>query len=200
VLQFSGKVAESKLAAQRAYEADAYLRDASAIVLRLFDTSLELKRYSEAAGWCERGRESFPSEWTFRMCRLSLMAWSPEVEADVPAAWQVLAEIDTVAAPGDRVWLRPQMTMMVAAVVAAAGLRDSAERVIDRARAEAPADPALTYYEALARVRLGQRAEAAERLATLLRRSPIFEAFLRSHSAFEPLWSDPRLRRWSAAR
>jgi tetratricopeptide (TPR) repeat protein len=194
VLQFSGNVAESNLAAQRAYEVDAYLSDASTIVLRLFDTSLELGRYAEAGEWCDRGRQAFPAEWTFRMCRLTLMAWSPEEEADVPVAWQVLAEIDTVAAPGDRSWLHPQMTMMVAAVVAAAGLPDSAERVTDRARAEAPADPELPYYEALARVRLGQRAEAAEQLAMLLRRSPNFEAFLRSHSAFKSLWSDPRLR------
>ena len=194
VLQFSGKVAESNLAAQRAYEADAYLSDASAIVLRLFDTSLELGRYSEAAQWCERGRQAFPREWTFLMCRLSLMAWSPEVRPDVPTAWAILAEIDTVAPAGYRPWLRPQMTMLVAAVVGAAGLRDSAVRIVDRARAVAPSDPELPYYEALARVRLGQPHEAAGQLAKFLGRSPNFEAFLRSHSAFEPLWTDPRLR------
>jgi eukaryotic-like serine/threonine-protein kinase len=192
VLHFSGKVAEANLAARQAYEADAFLADADAIVLRLFDTSLELRRYPEAEDWCDRGRRDFPADWRFRMCRLSLLAWSPEVRPDPNEAWRVLAELDSLATIDERSWLRPQMTLIVAAVLAAAGQRDSAERVIARASAS-QGDPDIIYYAALARARLGQHREAAALLVTLLRRLPNFEPFLRGHPSFAELWGEPGL-------
>jgi TolB-like protein/tetratricopeptide (TPR) repeat protein len=192
VLHFAGKVAEANLAAGQAYEADAYLADADAIVLRLFDTSLELRRYPDAAQWCERGARTFPGDWRFRMCRLSLLAWSPEMRPDPGEAWRLLAELDSLASADERSWLRPQMTMVVAAVLAAAGLRDSAERVIARVSG-AEADPDVIYYEALARARMGQREAAAALVAELLRRLPNFAPFLRGHSSLADLWTDPRL-------
>jgi serine/threonine-protein kinase len=194
VLQFSGKLAEANLAAKRAYEADAYLRDASGIVLRLFNTSLNLKRYAEAADWCERGRLAFPREWFFLMCQLSLMAWSPPVRPDAEKAWGVMAGLDSVAPADALPWLRPQMTMIVATVLARAGLPDSAERVIVQARAAGAADPELAYYEALAWLRLGQSKKAAVLIRQLLQQGPNFEAFLRSQSLLTPVWTDPVLQ------
>jgi hypothetical protein len=85
------------------------------------------------------------------------------------------------------------MTMMVAAVLARAGLGDSAERVIARTKRAAPPDPQLPYYEALARVRLKQPVIAAGLVEELVRRSPNLLRFLRSRTAFESLWDDPRL-------
>jgi len=84
--------------------------------------------------------------------------------------------------------------MMVAAVLARAGLADSAEQVIARTKMTAPPDPQLPYYEALARVRLKQPLVAAGLLEALVRRSPNLLRFFRSRPAFEPLWDDPRLR------
>jgi serine/threonine-protein kinase len=193
VLQFRGKLAESNLAAKRAYEADAYLRNASDIVLRLFDTSLNLKRYDEAAEWCDRGRRSYPQEWVFLMCELNLMAWSPTSRPDVEKAWEIIAELDGVAAPDDVSWIKPQMTMILAAVLARAGLRDSSEGVIGRARIAGEADPWLPYYEALARVRLTQSDKAIQLLEELLRRTPNFLRFFQGQSQFAGLWKDPRL-------
>jgi serine/threonine-protein kinase len=193
VLQFRGKLAESNLAAKRAYEADAYLRNASDIVLRLFDTSLNLKRYDEAAEWCDRGRRSYPQEWVFLMCELNLMAWSPTIRPDLERAWEIIAELDGVAAPDDVSWIKPQMTMILAAVLARAGLRDSSEGVIGRARIAGEADPWLPYYEALARVRLTQSDKAIQLLEELLRRTPNFLRFFQGQSQFAGLWKDPRL-------
>ena len=132
------------------------------------------------------------------MCRLSLLAWSPAIRPDAGQAWRLLGELDTLSSADERPWLRPQMTMVVAAVLAAAGLRDSAERVIART-AKAGANPDLIYFEALARARLGQRAAAAGLLEELLRRLPNFAPFLRGHSSFAGLWSDPRLRTFSGS-
>ena len=194
VLQFSGKLAEANLAARSAFEADAYLADAAAIVTRLFETSLELRRFDEAEQWCDRGRLSFPRNWRFRMCQLSLQAWSPTARPDLSRAWRLLEQLDSLATADERPWLRPQMTMIVATVAAAAGLKDSAERIIAAANAAAPDNPDMPYYEALARVRLAQPAAAARLLGVLLRRTPNFLPILRSQSEFDGLWSDPGLR------
>jgi TolB-like protein len=194
VLQYRGKLAEANVAAKRAYETDAYLRDATAIVLRLFDTSLNLKRYGEAADWCERGRRTFPKAWVFRMCQLSLMAWSPSVEPNVEKAWHILGELDAVASPDVLSWAKPQMTMIVAAVIGRATLRDSAERVITRAKSAGGTDPDIPYYEALARMRLGQSDEAARLLQGIIRQTPDDIPLLRSEAPFSSLWDHPRLR------
>ena len=97
VLLFEGEVAQANLAARQAYEADAWLTDANAIVLRLSVTSLELRRYAEASRWCDLGARAFPDDWQFRMCRLYLLAWSPAVTPDVRQAWRVLSELDSLA-------------------------------------------------------------------------------------------------------
>jgi TolB-like protein len=194
VLQFSGKLAEANLVARSAFEADAYLADAAAIVTRLFETSLELRRFDEAEQWCDRGRLSFPRNWRFRMCQLSLQAWSPTARPDLSRAWRLLEQLDSLATADERPWLRPQMTMIVATVAAATGLKDSAERIIAAANAAAPDNPDMPYYEALARVRLAQPAAAARLLGVLLRRTPNFLPILRSQSEFDGLWSDPGLR------
>ena len=162
VLQFSGKLAEANLAARSAFEADAFLSDAADIVMRLFETSLELRRYDDAQRWCDQGGGTFPRDWRFRMCQLSLQAWSPSVQPDLSRSWQLFGELDSLATPDERPWLHPQMMLLVAAVAAAAGLPDSAEHVIAAANAAATAENSdMAYYEALVRVRLGQPAAAA---------------------------------------
>jgi serine/threonine protein kinase len=193
VLEFSGKVAEANLAAQRAYETDAYLRDANIIMFRAFDTALNLKRFADAQSWCERGRRAFPKDWTFLMCQLSLLGWSPLDAPNVDRAWGVLRQLDGMAPPDAMTWIKPEMTMMVAAVVARAGLADSAKRVIAHIKASGPPDPQLPFYEALARVRLNQPALAAGLVKDLVARTPNFLTFFRSQSAFQTLWDDPRL-------
>src|SRR5439155_423189 len=52
LLQARGKVAEANLAAERAYRADAFLRDAAEIVYRLYYTSSDLDRQADALRWC----------------------------------------------------------------------------------------------------------------------------------------------------
>jgi tetratricopeptide (TPR) repeat protein len=190
VLQFAGKLDASNVAARRAYDADAFLADADAIVLRLFETAFELGRFAEAGQWCERGARTYPANWHFRLCRLRLLAWSPQVRPDVPTAWRLLRELDSLADPDERPWLRPQMRLVVAAVIAAAGLRDSAERVIAAVEPAGSGDPDLLYYEALARARLGQARTVAGLLEELLRRIPNYRPILRGQWEFRDAWRD----------
>jgi tetratricopeptide (TPR) repeat protein len=154
VLQVEGKYAEANLAAQRAYTADAYFRDADDIVLRLWLTSFELGREAEARRWCERGQRSFPDNWLFRLCELTMMVGFPSRPPDVPAAWRVADEMLAVAPADIRTWLGPRAQALAAGVVAHAGMRDSALRVVARARSQAPDDAELLYFESLVRLNL----------------------------------------------
>ena len=187
VLQFAGKLDAANVAAEAAYDADAFLADADAIVLRLFETAFELGRFAEAGDWCERGAQTYPESWHFRLCRLRLLAWSPQVRPDVPAAWRILDQLDSLADPDERPWLGPQMRLAVAAVIAAAGLRDSAERVIATVGTAGSGDPDC-HYEALARARLGQVRTVAALLKELLRWIPNYAPILRSHLEFRDAW------------
>ena len=73
-------------------------------------------------------------------------------------------------------------------------MRDSAEAVIRRARAAAPDDSQLDFYEAEARMLLGDHEAALRLLERDLKNDPAFKAYLRVYPLFRPLWSDARFR------
>jgi TolB-like protein len=199
LLQASGQLAEANLLARRAYEADAYLADSPQLLFRLYYTSRDLGRDAEASRWCETGYNRFPSDWHFTFCRLSLLARSDsvpgtrEARADIPRAWQMLAQLERLTPPEDRAAL-PRWQIRVAGVIGRAGLRDSAEAVIRRARALAPTDREMDFYEAEARLMLGDRDAALTLLAHDLELNPQFREYTRVYPAFRPLWTDPRFQ------
>jgi serine/threonine-protein kinase len=194
VLEAAGKYAEANRAAQQAFEADAFLRDADEIVFRLFKTAFELERLPDAIRWCEQGQRSFPNDWYFPYCHLQLLGWPLTAAPNARSVWRVVEDVRRVSAPEDWVWLGPRVHMMAAAALARVGLPDSADRVIRRARTEAPDDPQLLYYEAVARLRLAQPDSALHLLAALVGQSPEDKPYLRVHSLFRPLWGDPRFQ------
>jgi tetratricopeptide (TPR) repeat protein len=83
---------------------------------------------------------------------------------------------------------------MAAAVVGRAGLADSAEAVIRRARRVAPEDSELDFYEAETRMLLGDREAALQLLERDLKTNPRFRAYMRAYTLFRPLWNDPRFK------
>ena len=194
-LQLQGKMEQALDAAERAYTADAYLANAPEIVYRLFYASFQLERYASAVNWCATGRRRFPSDWLFLQCQLTLQASSPDMRPSVPAAWRVVGDIASVEPPQTRSWAEPRLRMMVAGVIARAGLRDSAEQVIRAARAAAPDDPELLYQEALARVRLSQADSAVQLLAKLLEGAPDFRPYLRRDVQLRALAGNPAFQR-----
>ena len=81
--------------------------------------------------------------------------------------------------------------MMMAAVLANAGLTDSAVSVIQRARARESKSPFLAYYEAWARMNLGQRDTAILRLSDFLAARPGLRARVAGDWLWEPLADEP---------
>jgi len=194
-LQLQGNMEQALDAAERAYAADAYLANAPEIVFRLFYASFQLERYADALNWCATGRRRFPSDWLFLQCQLTLQVSSPDMRPSVAAAWRVVGDIPSIEPLQTRSWAEPRLRMMVAGVIARAGLGDSAEHVIQAARSAAPDDAELLYLEALARVRLSQPDSAVQLLTNLLRGAPDFRPYLRRDVQLRALGSYPAFRR-----
>jgi hypothetical protein len=153
------------MAAARAYEADAYLRNADLILWRLFSSSYDLEDLVESEKWCHELGRRFPSDQRFAECQLWLMSMHG-ARIDIERAWELAGQYERASTPEkvelDRRWA----AMAVAAVLATAGKADSARAVAVRARATAAIDPArdLTYLEAFVRSLLGDEQVALDLL------------------------------------
>ncbi len=190
-----GAFEEANLAARRAYEADAFLSDAQSIMFRLYLTSLLMRQWDRAAQWCAQGYARFPQHWLFSFCQLTQLYTPGPTPPDVSRGWRLVAQLDTLVPPNTRSTFRPRWRMMMAAVLARAGLTDSARATVRAARKTSPGDAQLDFYEASARVRLGDTTDAIRLLGRYLASSPESKAFIGRDPEFEPLWNDPRFQR-----
>jgi serine/threonine-protein kinase len=190
LLQAKGQLGEANVLARRAYEADAFLTESPQILFRLYYTSLDLGRESDAVRWCDAGQRRFADDWRFTFCELRILARSSAAQPEVSRAWELVSELERV---GPAPYL-PRWQIMAAAVVGRAGLADSAEAVIRRARRVAPEDSELDFYEAETRMLLGDREAALQLLERDLKTNPRFRAYMRAYTLFRPLWNDPRFK------
>lgn len=180
-----GGETDAKLAAARAYEEDAYLSNADVIIYRLFLNSYDLSQFVDAVHWCDAGRRRFPANYRFTSCRLWLMTTRAE-EPDVALAWTLADSTWKLAPTSDREFQKLGAQMMVAAVLARAGLADSARRVARRARGSPDVDPTrdLAMMETFVRLLLGDRDTALSTLKVYLAANPQRRAGL----AEDPGW------------
>lgn len=165
----TGDLTESSLAAQRAYEADAYLDMANEILWRLFTTSFDDGRLNQARTWCQEGRRRFPEYFRFSECKL-LELTIPSVPPDVDAAWRYARETVDAAPEASKPVEERKALIRVAEVLARAELPDSAEAVLAQARAggEAEQNPDLVFTEARTQTVLGNYDRAVDLLRQLL--------------------------------
>lgn len=163
------------LAAQRAYEEDAYLAVANDVLWRLFNGLHDLGSFRQAQGWCRVGAERFPHDYRFRLCQLWLMT-TPAVQPDPDAAWELLARVDSLAPDPQRPYVKALGQMIVGGVLAREGLVDSARSVLVRARAAADhtVDPTgeLLAVEAFMRTLLADRDTAIALLKRFVAANP----------------------------
>ncbi len=164
---------ESYNLARRAYEADAYLTAAPEILWRLFATSYDLEQFANAERWCDEELRRFPQHLAAARCQL-LMMTTKAIPADPTEAWRRAAELERVAPTPQREYYRREGQIFVGAVLARAGLPDSARRVLVRARADRQVDPRgeLMGLEAFVRTMLGDKKEAVDLLQQYLTEHP----------------------------
>ncbi len=186
---------DSKLAARRAYEEDAYLSNADLVIWRLFTTSYDLEQFTEAKHWCEVGTHRFPTEPRFDECALRLMA-APAESADVRRAWRLADSLATQAPEGERAYRRGMGQALAALVVAKAGLADSARHVLARVDVPAASDPTrdVNWDEACAWLVLGDEDAALRELKIYATANPANGLADDNNWQFRSLRSDPRFQ------
>ncbi len=188
-------VSDAKIAAQRAYEQDAYLAAAADVLWRLQQTSYDLQNFPQAAHWCDVGHQRFPQNPRFVECQLWVMGTNA-VPADPVRAWSLVDSLVALTAPRERDYRRSEAQMLVGGVLARAGLVDSAKRVMVRARATPAVDPALDLVaiEAAVRTMIGDKDEAIRLLSRYIAANPEHrEGFAtQNYWWWQPLHDDQR--------
>jgi TolB-like protein/tRNA A-37 threonylcarbamoyl transferase component Bud32 len=164
---------DAKLAGLRAYEADAYLRDAPQVINRLFIASYDLAQFTDAAHWCQEGARRFPNDFNFIKCQLWVMSTKVK-EPDVKLAWKLADSLPKLSPAGRQEYDAREARMIVAMVLARAGLADSAGRVAQRARAGPDVDPDqnLAYSEVYVHILRGDKDKAFDALKRYLAANP----------------------------
>jgi tetratricopeptide (TPR) repeat protein len=155
---------ESHALAQRAYDADAYLTAAPDILWRLYATSYDLEQFPNAQKWCDEFKRRFPENLGAARCQLWILT-AKGIKPEVPEAWRRAAEYARLAPANEKEYYSREGQIVVAWVLARAGLPDSARRVLVRARTNDKAvDPReeLVGYEGLVRAQIGDKKEAVD--------------------------------------
>ncbi len=168
-----GEVAQAKLAAESAYEADPFLENANLTLWRLVSASWDLNDAVEAERYCNEGLRRFPDDYRFHQCRLMLQGL-PERTPDIDEAWQRLAEFAELSPPQVREVNRHKGMMYVAMALARANQPDSARAVALNGRVPAEEDPIreVSYFEAFVRTWLGDYDEATRLMGLYLAANP----------------------------
>lgn len=112
------------------------------------------------------------------------------------SAWRLADSLQQTAAASDREYQGLNARMLVAGVLARAGLADSARRLAARSRGRPEIDPTrdLLFTEAIVRTMLGDKDEALKALKSYLAVNPEKRAQLAEDPGwyFRSLAEDPR--------
>ncbi len=189
-----GQFAEAAAAAKRAFEADAFF-EIRRIVAIGFMAALHAGEFEDARQWCRTGLAHYAGDPRFTECELTLLGWTAASRGQATDAWRVLDDIERrdtlhMLAP---TW--GYRRLMVAAVLARAGMTDSARHILDAVRAAAPADPrkrSTLSTEAYVQLLLGDRDAAIANLTEYLRATPMARAQVARNPWFQTLRGDPR--------
>lgn len=161
------------LTARRAYEEDAFLQNADLIVQRLFWGHYDLEQFTDAARWCQEGARRFHDNYDFIECQLRLML-TPIGEADVDSAWQLREEFVSLAPETRKPFVDRMGYLLVAGVLAKAGLSDSASSLFERGKGDEEVDPQqeLMVTEAAIRATTGDPDGALDLLRRYVAANP----------------------------
>jgi len=155
-----GEPFEAITAARNAYRNDAFLGVIDGVLWRLYSASYDIEDYGQATEWCLRGYDRFPENFRFTQCRIFLLTMRAAGTPDVDGAWELLAELEPLLPGGAAgTLLRSLNQMALGGVIARAGLPDSANAVLLRARLTPEQDPGgdTPTVEAAMRVIMGDK-------------------------------------------
>ncbi len=143
--QISASFEEAAMYAHRALEADAFLHERHEIINRLYRVEMDRERFSEAADWCRKGHEEYPTSYLFVECYLVLSTVSP-TRIPMDSAYRLLAQFRRLDPPRPRAtWdYQPIFRQTLLARLWARDNRpDSALAILNRMRSAVAADTLL---------------------------------------------------------
>ncbi len=182
----TGQFDKAKLSARRALNADAFLENAREIISILTLVALEERDFDEALRWTAEGLRRYPRNLAFVNLALLIYASDGAPKAAPAEGWKLVDQLEE--GTPEESW--PSWHMMMAAVLARAGLEDSARAVISWTRDSGLEDPWAAYYEANARLLLGERDATLRLLEEFLRLYRGQKAFIANDAWFIPLHDD----------
>jgi TolB-like protein len=193
LLRERGEFQEASVAAQHALEADPFLINAEKeILFTLSQVWLDLGDIEKASRWTDEGRRRFPAEPSFPAAKLVILAGRGGEGEVVDTAYALMAQVTRdLGLPA--AWRLGRL--QVAAVLAVAGLPDSATAVVEDVRSAGTDGAYNQYFEANVRVRLGQYDRALDLLEAYLAAMPHRRAYIARDWWWEPLHSNPRFQR-----
>ncbi|MHB1312474.1 MAG: protein kinase domain-containing protein [Gemmatimonadaceae bacterium] len=168
-----GKFADAEEAARRAVDADAFY-ESRRVVAVAFNASLFAEAFDGARQWCRMGLERYPGDPRFMECELRLLGSMGRTARDADSAWRLVGAIERRDSLHmlDATW--GFRRLMVAAVLARGAQPDSARRVLDlvERRQSASAQEASELAACYVLTLVGDKAQAAKRLAALMHATP----------------------------
>ena len=179
------EISKVTIAAQKAYEADAYLEVADVVLWRLFTGTWQRGEFTESKRWCTEGALRFSGDYRFTSCALRNLITSAEVP-DINKAWTLLNRLDSIAPANLKAAEHIRGELLVAGVIARQAarepareklLRDSANAVVNRASLAItpeldPTGELLTFL-GVAQVLVGNQDAAITVLERIKARDPV---------------------------
>jgi eukaryotic-like serine/threonine-protein kinase len=192
--QRNGLFADAAADAQRAFDADAFF-EVPRIAAIGFQGALYATQFADARKWCRLGLDHYPGDPRFTECELTLLGWTGRSQREAAAAWQLLDGIERRDSLHILAATWGYRRLMVATLLARAGMGDSARHLLARVAATRPEGAErrdLLLADANIRLLLGDRDGAVTGVADYLRAAPRARAQVAKHPWFLPLRNDPR--------
>lgn len=197
VLQRRGLVEEAAAAIRRAGSYDGFLLASQRIAAALLQLVLDQGNRELAEQLCEDGLRFYPGHPSFIECRLQVLGYFGRTREESRQAWRELSRIEAMADPAQSMGPSADFRqVMVALVLARAGLRDSALRIA--ARIGARPGPVTRLYQAYILVALAEYGAATSVLDSVLQESPALRTTIATFPLLGPLRSDSGFQRLMA--
>ena len=198
VLNGMNRYSDAKIAAQRAFDSDPYLKDVNKTIWRLFQNSLAMGNKTEAQRWCDYGRQRFPDYPRFGECRLWLFQL-PGQKPSADSVWRAYREWIDLLPPSLKDFNRLKGGMIAALGLFRAGVPlDSVRHVLEKSRGNDKVDRSgeLLGFEAQTRAQIGDKDEALRLLSKYYANNPTMRAFAKDDDSWwmEPLLNEPRYK------
>ena len=190
--QLAGRYPESQLAIEQGTKVDVFQVNRKDLLRGRFETALLLAEYPTADSACRAALSQWPDDQRFSDCELELWGRS---RSDRGSGARALAMTDSLARIERNGLLTALRTLWAGAILARAGLGDSADRVAAQVlRTLAPSDMGSSLLIEVANLRLtrGDRDSALALIAVAVRINRLLVPYLRNAPWFKDGRTDPR--------